>query len=403
MNNDIKEYTTPSGEKRYKFLIYVGKDETTGNTIQIKKQGFKTQEQALESYFKYQLKVVKGEYVPLSKRRLHFEDLYKMWLKVYKNTVKESTYATTVRYFDDHILKELGNEYIDKLTVLKCQQAVNVWFNDAPHTYKRFLRYASNVLNYGVDIEVLKKNPMSKVIRPKLNEKQKPFTDFYSKEELNEYLKDAKEYNFRYFMFFRLLAYSGMRKGECLALKWSDIDFEKQTISINKTVTTGLDNRLYLSNGKTKNSVRVLDMDSETMNYLSQWNSKQKNNLIQLGSILNQDNFIFPTINNSITSVSKPDQWNRAICKKYELRRIKIHGFRHTHASLLFEAGVSMKDVKERLGHSDITTTMNIYTHVTKNKKKETALNFARYMSDSASYQTSYSERENINPLASRH
>lgn len=62
MNNDIKEYTTPSGEKRYKFLIYVGRDETTGRTIQIKKQGFRTQDEALESYLKYRLKVVKGEY-----------------------------------------------------------------------------------------------------------------------------------------------------------------------------------------------------------------------------------------------------------------------------------------------------------------------------------------------------
>ena len=66
--------------------------------------------------------------------------------------------------------------------------------------------------------------------------------------------------------------------------------------------------------------------------------------------------------------------------KKVGLRHIKVHGFRHTHASLLFDAGVSMKDVKERLGHSDITTTMNIYTHVTKKKAKETAIDFANYM-----------------------
>ena len=62
------------------------------------------------------------------------------------------------------------------------------------------------------------------------------------------------------------------------------------------------------------------------------------------------------------------------------MRHIKVHGFRHTHASLLFDAGVSMKDVKERLGHSDITTTMNIYTHVTENKAKETANSFAKFM-----------------------
>lgn len=70
MDNDIKEYTTPKGEKRYKFLIYVGKDETTGHTIQIKKQGFKSKDEALEAYLNYKLKIVKGEYEPLKRKSL---------------------------------------------------------------------------------------------------------------------------------------------------------------------------------------------------------------------------------------------------------------------------------------------------------------------------------------------
>lgn len=381
MNNDIKKYKTSTGKTRYGFILYVGKDETTGHTIQIKKQGFRNEKEALESYLNYKLKVVKGEYVPVNKKHLTFEQLYQMWLKSYKTTVKESTYATTERYFKDHILKEIGACYIDELTVLKCQKAVNIWFTDAPRTYKRFLRYSSNVLNYGVDLELIKKNPMSKVIRPKVRQNKKEFTDFYSKEELNVFLRDAKEYNFRYFMFFRLLAYSGMRKGECLALKWNDVDFEHNTISINKSVTTGLNNRLYLSNGKTVNSNRVIDMDNKTMSYLKKWRLIQQKQMLKLGfNFLKLDNFIFPTINNGIISVSKPDQWNRAICKKYNLRRIKIHGFRHTHASLLFEAGVSMQNVKERLGHANIETTMNIYTHVTKKEKARSAQQFANYM-----------------------
>ncbi|GAA2962842.1 site-specific integrase [Lactobacillus kefiranofaciens subsp. kefirgranum] len=381
MNNDIKEYTTPSGEKRYKFLIYVGRDETTGRTIQIKKQGFRTQDGALESYLKYRLKVVKGEYTPVNKKNLTFKQLFEMWLKSYRATVKESTYATTLRYFNDHILKSLGTILISKLTVLNCQQAVNEWFTKAPRTYKRFVRYVNNVLDYGVDLELIAKNPMRKVIRPKVPKTKKPFTDFYSKDELNVFLRDAKEYNFRYFIFFRLLAYSGMRKGEALALKWSDINFKDNTISITKSVTQGLNNRLYLSNGKTINSIRMLDMDTQTMEYLKQWRTAQQKQMFKLGfNFLSQDNFIFPTVNNEITQPSKPTQWNNAICKKYGLRHIKVHGFRHTHASLLFEAGVSMQNVKERLGHANIETTMNIYTHVTKKQKEETANQFASYM-----------------------
>ena len=381
MNNDIKEYTTPSGETRYKFLIYVGKDETTGNTIQIKKQGYKTEQEALESYLKFRLKVVKGEYVPVTKRKLRLKDLYKMWVKLYKRTVQESTFASTEKIFKNHILKDLGNIYINKLTVSQCQKAVELWYKQAPKTFKRFVFYTSKLINYGITMELMKKNPMKKVILPKAERDTKKFDNFYSKEELNTFLRDAKQYNFRYFMFFRLLAYSGMRKGECLALKWSDIDFKNNTIDINKSLASGENNRLYLSPCKTKSSVRTLDMDAATMEYLKEWRLKQQKEMFKLGlNFLSNDNLVFANSEGNYTVLSKPQRWDNAICKEYGLRHIKVHGFRHTHASLLFDAGVSMKDVKERLGHSDITTTMNIYTHVTENKAKETANSFAKFM-----------------------
>lgn len=382
MNNDIKEYTTQSGKKRYRFNLYVGVDETTRHSIQIRKQGYKSKKEAQEAYLNYQLKVIKGEYIPESKGHITFNKLYRKWLKIYRETVKTSTYATTTRYFDDHILKQLGSKYIDKLTVLDCQKAVNIWFNDAPKTYKRFMRYTNNVLNYGINnLELISKNPMNKVIPPKAKNKPKPFTDFYSKDELNIFLRDAKEYNFKYFVFFRLLAYSGMRKGEALALKWSDINFKDNTISINKDVTVGLNNELYEDTPKTENSFRTLDMDATTMEYLKEWRLMQQKTMLKLGyNFLNSDNLLFSTINNGYLSMSKPRQWNVAICKKYKLRRIKIHGFRHTHASLLFEAGASMNEVKARLGHADINTTMNIYTHVTDDQKKDTANKLVRLL-----------------------
>lgn len=381
MDNDIKEYTTPKGEKRYKFLIYVGKDETTGHTIQIKKQGFKSKDEALEAYLNYKLKIVKGEYEPLNKKKLTFKQLFESWDKVYKPTVKESTYAVTMRYFNNHILSALGNIYIEKITVAECQKAVNEWFEEAPHTFDRFIHYASKVFKYGIDMELLTSNPMEKVIKPKLKERPQQYQEFYDKDELNKFLSCAKKCNFRYFVYFRLLAYTGMRKGESLALKWSDIDFETNTISITRNVTTGLNNRPYISNGKTANSVRRIPVDSETMNYLKEWRYCQQKDMLKKGfNFLDADNYIFPTINNGITSLSKPRQWNKSICDKFVLRRIKIHGFRHTHASLCYSAGLNAKEIQKRLGHADSKTTMNVYTHVMKNDEKKAVKKFADFM-----------------------
>lgn len=377
----IKEYTTPSGKARYGFNLYLGVDDK-GHSIQVRKQGYKSQKEALKAYLKLKLMVVNGEYVPKSQRKLTFNDLYEMWLKVYKSTVVESTFATTCRYFDNHILPILKDEYVDKLTVLKCQKAVNQWFNEAPHTYKRFIRYVNNVLDYGITLEVISKNPMDKVFRPKIkNEENKPFTDFYSKDELKKFLAAAKEVKYQYFVYFRLLAYSGLRKGESLALKWSDIDFKNNTIDINKALKSGENNRLYVENPKTKDSFRTLDMDDETMFCLKHWRTIQREQMLKLGyNFLSDDNLVFANLNNGVFSPSKPDQWNRKICKKAKLRRIKIHGFRHTHASLLFAAGVPMQDVKERLGHASINTTIDIYTHTTKEEKSKAAKLFEQYM-----------------------
>ena len=381
MNDEIKEYTTPSGKKRYKFLIYAGKDEKTGHTIQIKKQGFTSRDKALECFMNYKLKVLKGEYKPVEQKKLRVKDLHDMWVKQYRMEVEESTFVTTEKIFKNHILKDLGNIYVDKLTVAECQKVVNEWSKQAPKTFKRFKFYTSKLLKYGMDMELVKRNPMQKVRIPKIERDNKKFTDYYSKEELKAFLKDAKENNFKYFMFFRLLAYSGMRRGECLALTWADIDFKNNTINIDKSLSSGENNRLIITPGKTANSVRVLDMDSETMNYLKEWRTEQQKEMFKLGlNFLDDSNLVFANTKGEHTALSKPRRWNIAICDKYELRRIKVHGFRHTHASLLFDAGVSMKDVKNRLGHSDITTTMNIYTHVTKDKAKETATNFANYM-----------------------
>lgn len=381
MNKNIKKYVTKSGKTRYMFRLYLGKSSLTGESETIAKRGFKTEKEAENALLTLQLKINKGEYVSASKRKPRLTDLYNMWIKLYKKTVGESTLVVTERYFKLHILKQLGNIYLDKLNVLECQKAVNVWYDVAPVTFKRFVFYASKLIRYGIDLGLMKDNPMSKVVLPKKKRDTKKFDSFYTKDELNIFLKDAKQYNFRYFVFFRVLAYSGMRKAECLALNWSDIDFLHNTININKSIATGKHNRLYLSPCKTKDSVRVLDMDSQTMNYLKEWRTKQRKEMFKLGlNFLSDDNLVFANTKGKLTVLSKPQRWDKAICKKFGLRYIKVHGFRHTHASLLFEANTSLQDVKERLGHSDIKTTMNVYTHVTKFQAKKTALNFAKYM-----------------------
>lgn len=381
MSGKIKSYTK-KGKTFYKFQIYLGKNEVTGSSKYIRKRDFSSYYLASKAYEEIKEGIKNGTYQVKSQKHYKVEDIAQRWLKYYKTTVKESTYNQTNRIIINHILPLFGNTYVDQLTVDKCEKAVYQWQKEAPVSFKRFIRYTNNILEYAINLEIIDKNPMERVIRPKTKKKHKDFNDFYNRNELLTFLDCCKKTeSLKVYLFFHLLAYTGMRKGEALALTWNDINFKNSTLTINKGLTLGIDFKRKIDTPKTVNSIRTIDLTPETISILKRWKSEQLKELFKLGfNGLNDSQIIFQSLQNKHLSPSKPTQWNERICKNNNLRRIKIHGFRHTHASLLFEAGVPMQDVKERLGHSSITTTMDVYTHVTKNKKQEAADKFAKFM-----------------------
>ncbi|WP_313120708.1 tyrosine-type recombinase/integrase [Proteiniclasticum ruminis] len=142
-----------------------------------------------------------------------------------------------------------------------------------------------------------------------------------------------------------------------------------------------LENKLIIQPAKTKKDKRVLSMDASTMQIMKEWKSKQAKEILSLGyNTMGKNQLVFTNLKNKFINPQKIGQKIRPICKKIDLKEITPHGFRHTHCSLLFEAGVSIEEVQDRLGHSDIKTTMNKYAHVTDQRKEETALKFANYL-----------------------
>lgn len=206
--------------------------------------------------------------------------------------------------------------------------------------------------------------------------------NFYTKEELIHFLNCAKDYgNYQAFTFFRLLAFSGSRKSELLALTWNDIDFTKNEIRINKALARGKNSRLYIKTTKTKKSTRTIKMDVNTMTILDEWKKRQKHDYFKLGyNTLKPNQLIFSSRKNELLQTSGVNQWMNQIIDKYSLKKITVHGWRHTCASLLFEAGSSLKEVQDRLGHNDVKTTMDIYTHVTEKAKSEAIQKLASYL-----------------------
>lgn len=367
---------TPGKLKPYSFRLYVGVNELNGAVIH-RQRSFKTYEEALEALVTMKKAVKRGEFIS-SKKRYKFHDLVDLWLPQYRTTVKPSTYTVVNQLVHKHILGSLGGFYLDKLTVIKCQSIVNEWFKKYPKSYKRIYTYARKILDYGWRMELITSNPMAKVIKPRLKEEPKPFTNYYSKTELNLFLNACKKYNNPiYYTYFRLLAYTGLRPSEALALKWSDINIFNQSISVSRSVDTKEHNEIVIDKPKTKFSIRTIDIDDGTLKVLKEWHKYTNSKLVKL-----KDGYVFNNPNRPEGVFVRQDvrRWDYDIANANQLRYISPHGFRHTHASMLFSAGVQAKDVQERLGHSTIRTTLDLYVHLGKQHKKKAVSKFATFM-----------------------
>ncbi|WP_315307337.1 tyrosine-type recombinase/integrase [Enterococcus devriesei] len=381
----IKEYRKNDGSVNYEFSVYIGVNPFTGKKERTTRRGFNSIKEAELELARINLAIANGDF-KFSAPPKTFEEITKLWLPIYKTTVKEVTYTATVSIIDLFINPKFGNKLIDKIDVMYCQRIVNEWAEQRPRSFKKSKFYVGKIFDYAVNIGVVNDNPMKKVLMPRVHVEQKKI-EFFNKEELKQFLSYAWDFDQnKIYTFFRLLAYSGMRKGEAYALTWEDVDFKKNQISISKSLARGENRRLYVSSPKTKNSVRIVSIDKDTMNHLNRWRNVQRQQLLKLGHPTKKENqILFSSDENEYYQPTVDAHWLKRIYKQKivpeDFKKISTHGFRHTHASLLFEAGATIKEVQDRLGHSDITTTMNIYAHVTEAARDKTADLFADYLS----------------------
>ncbi|EGO5843067.1 site-specific integrase [Enterococcus faecalis] len=375
----IQKYTKKDGSSAYLFQAYIGINPKTGKPKKTTRRGFKTIREAKLALAAIEMNGVTEDNQPVIKKT--YEETYYLWYEEYKTTVKESTLLKTERIFKNHILPAFGKNNIDEILPLDVQKQMNIWHEKFARA-TTMMNYAGLVFDYALRMQLISINPtkvIKKPVRKKVVKEDKDL-NFYDKEELKEFLANAEQAdNFRAFVFFRLLAFTGMRKGEALALKWSDVNFDKYTLNINKAVSRR-ETGLYIQPPKTPSSIRRISLDHKTLEILKEFKH----------GITDEEKLIFHSDSEEILSPSKTRKWlitiqnridkNRNSNNKEPMKRITTHGFRHTHASLLFEAGATIKDVQLRLGHSDIQTTMDVYTHVSKEAKEKLAQKFNSYI-----------------------
>lgn len=383
---EIEKYTTPIGKTRYRFKIYAGKDELTGYSKQIRKQGFKSKEQVLKAYQEEIQRIALGQETN-KKKRYTIESFYnEIWLPSYQGTVKPSSLNTVKEVFKKHINRDAGKIFIDRFDSTIATKLVQNWSKSLSKSlYIQSYTYLNNLLNYAVQLDYINKNYLAIINKPKckITKPTKDTKTFYTKDELTSFLSTVKEQGTpKAYTLFYLLAYTGIRIGECTALSWNDIDLYNNELTINKTVTRDENKRLIIGNTpKTIAGNRIIPLGKSTVNILKEWELQQIKEKSRLGMIsLDPTCLVFPNRKGNILADGTVRSWIHKYSKLAKLKPINVHGFRHTHGSLLYESTKDAKAVQMRLGHSKIYTTMNVYVHDDDQQKKITAEKFENFM-----------------------
>lgn len=388
----MKGYFRKRNDK-WSFSIEIGKDPITGKRKQKTVSGFKTKKAAQEAAVQMHSELSLGTY--MKEADISFKAFADQWLEIYSETNEVKPGTIRVRnheigkwlfYFNKIPIKDISRSmYQDALNDLKEKGYADNTLDGVNRTGKMIFRKA-------IELEVIKKDPSefaylkkTKKTVEELEEEELP--KYLEKQDLALFLETANKKGLdQDDLIFHVLAYSGMRIGELVALKWKDIDFKKRTISISKTYYNPKNNtkNYQLVTPKTRKSKRKIVIDDFIIAMLRAHQSDQNELRMLYRGNYHDEGFIFI---NSDKFPGYPIVIKRA---EQRMRRLLIlaglnqeltpHSLRHTHTSLLAEAGVNLETIMERLGHSDDQTTKNVYLHVTEFSKEEASHKFSELM-----------------------
>lgn len=376
--------------KTWTYVIDLGIDPLTKKRRQVSRGGFKTQREAKAAARIIELEIQNGTFVKESD--MPFEQFANDWLKTYSRSVKVSTLRTKTIQLK-HLINVWGPYPIYKITKKMYEDRIYELSEQFSPDYLSGIHAVGRmVFRKAVTQGIIKTNPTEDFQMPKQQqtieelENEEEEIIFLEKEELAQFIKIAQKDGLDIdYPLFTTLAYTGMRIGELLALKWTDFDDKQKTLRIIKTLYHPHNTlkKFELLTPKTKSSIRTIRIDDMLVNLLKKHKIKQNEIKLKNRKVYEENNFIFAREDGKPQIVKNVDLRLKRLLKKIGIdKKITPHSFRHTHTSLLIEAGVGIKEIQQRLGHSNIKTTMNIYAHMTANMEEKASQQFSNFMKD---------------------
>lgn len=376
-----QKYKTKKGE-RWMFQMYV-ENPATGKSERITKRGFLKRSDAklAADNLADDLKVGKNVLV-----KVLFKDVANELLDQQEKICKPSTMHSKRSKFNSRIIPFFGEQQIDRITPEYCQRFIDELESEIGSARDYGIQ-ANLVFKLALRKRLIVFNPFDLVVYSQTKNEAgdgdtEEYEGYWTKDEITEFLGLAENHtSYSNYVLFRLALYTGARKGELLALQETDLLADTQEIHIRHTLYWDKSQKHHmLLTPKTKRSIRKIKIDDLTWSMLQRLILSNKAARLAVGKQNSPEKFLFVRDGFRPQRTAYPNEVLQAMCKRFNLKYIKFHGLRHTHASMLFASGANMKEVQERLGHSRIETTMNIYTHITDETKNDVQSKFMDFM-----------------------
>lgn len=295
--------------------------------------------------------------------------------------------VTTIRacYEGRNVSKRTADKLTAAIGKKKLFDAVDDDKRLSNDTIAKMHRLISSILTAAVQWQVIPYNPCQRVKPPQAERKEAAILDEKETAELIQCLDNEP---LKYKTAVMLLLYTGMRRGELCGLEWSDIDFKTGILHITKAVQYIPDKGIYEDSTKTKQSNRVIRIPSAMMILLKQYMIYQKQIQLSMGDQWQNSGKIFTTDYGAVMHPDTLSSWFKGFIRRHNLPDIHIHTLRHVSATLLIAGGADVATVSKRLGHSNKSTTLNIYTHAIQSADARAAEMLENVLNPQLNYKT---------------
>jgi integrase len=387
--NEGKKYKDGKKKKpNWEYRIYYT-DRKTGKQKEISKAGFKTKAEAKAAAIEEESRV---NYYGFSENGTEKVDsFFEKWLEIYKKPhVKPMTYEVQEQNVRINILPRWGNYKLNEIERTEYKEWIIELGSDySEGTIRRIHSIMNSALTDAVyEFKIMRENPITRIKIPKGEKKQE--IQFFSLEQLDVFLsalekplKNAKyQISRQYYYLFKLMARTGLRIGETLALTWDDFNEFDGTISITKTLVYPRNTKPTITDPKSKSSFRVIKLEDNIVKMLKKHRTNQKEVILKYKNYkASEDNLMFHQHDGRWLRTNVVRDYFKEVCKRTKLPVLSPHALRHSHAVHLLEAGANIKYVSERLGHASVKVTADTYLHITDKIENDALELYSNYIS----------------------